>query len=197
MTTLPGPFARFSLGNSDALLAPGDAWAVMRADQAEERANHPSSAERFLRLMENHIQGEEASIDQYAQLAEQTGDPVVQLVMRIVMDDENRHHVLLRQIAATLRDALNWTTSPDALPVAYQPDAVATEDLVKTARGLVKEELNGAQVMRKAAAEQRTLDDGLVSLLLEAMAHDSEKHAHLIEYVQRRLEDQVRRERQA
>jgi rubrerythrin len=193
--TIPGPFARFSFGQADALLGSSDAWAIMRADQATDQADHPSSAERFLRLMESHIQGEEASIGAYAQLAEQSQDAVIALVMRMVMDDEDRHHTLLRQIAASLRDALQWTASPDALPTAYQPAAAATQSLVATAKELIAEELNGARLMRTAAAEQRSLDGGLVSLLLEAIAHDSEKHARLIHFVQRRMEERLRRQR--
>jgi len=123
--------------------------------------------------------------------AQASGDPVIALVMRLILEDEERHHGLLKRIATTLRDALNWTHSPGALPRPGD-GAPATEDLAPVARALIDEERTGAQALRRLAEREKGLDSGLDSLLLEMMAMDSDKHARLLQFVHRRLEARAR-----
>lgn len=103
----------------------------------------------------------ERILDQYEYLSRAREDPVIALVMRLILEDEERHHGLLKRMATTVRDALNWTNSPSALPHAR----------VAGAPGPNKQ---------------------LATLLLEMMAMDSDKHARLLEFVERRLEARIR-----
>ena len=66
------------------------------------------------------------------------------------------------------------------------------EDLTSLARALIDEEKTGAQALRRLAQREKGLGSGLDSLLLEMMAMDSEKHAHLLQFVKRRLETRGR-----
>ena len=113
--------------------------------------------------------------------------------MRLILDDEVRHHALLKRIATTLRDALCWTQSPEALPRTGTPTGEATsQELAVLAQTLIEEERTGAEFLRRIAARQKRLDSGLDSLLLEMMAMDSDKHARLLRFVERRLEGRAR-----
>jgi hypothetical protein len=153
------------------------------------------SGETFIRLLnaiERHASVEVEALGQYEHLAQASGDPVIALVMRLILEDEERHHGLLKQISSTLRDALNWTYSPDALPRATVGATSTDEDLTALARALIDEEKTGAQALRGLAQREKGLGSGLDSLLLEMMARDSEKHARLLLFVQRRLEARVR-----
>ena len=153
------------------------------------------SGQTFMRLLsavERHASLEAEALGQYEHLAQASDDPVVALVMRLILEDEERHHGLLKRISTTLRDALNWTHSPDALPRATAPTTVTDEDLPAQARALIDEEKTGAQALRGLAQREKGLGGGLHGLLLEMMAMDSEKHAHLLQYVQRRLEVRAR-----
>ena len=47
-------------------------------------------------------------------------------------------------------------------------------------------------MMRHLAQQEKGIDDGLHSLLLEMMAMDSEKHARLLQFVVQRLEKRAR-----
>jgi len=58
--------------------------------------------------VDTHAKAEEEALGQYEYLAEASGDPVIALVMRLILDDEVRHHGLLRRMSTTLRDALEW-----------------------------------------------------------------------------------------
>ncbi len=153
------------------------------------------SGQTFFRLLDavdRHASLEVEALGQYEHLAQASGDPVIALVMHLILEDEERHHGLLRRISSTLRDALNWTHSPDALPRATTPPEATDEDLPALARALIDEEKTGAQALRSLAQREKGLGGGLDSLLLEMMAMDSEKHARLLHFVQRRLEARAR-----
>jgi hypothetical protein len=153
------------------------------------------SGQTFIRLLnaiERHASLEVEALGQYEHLGKASGDPVIALVMRLILEDEERHHGLLQRISSTLRDALNWTYSPDALPRTTAPATTTDEDLTSLARALIDEEKTGAQALRGLAQREKGLGGGLDSLLLEMMAMDSEKHARLLLFVQRRLEVRAR-----
>jgi hypothetical protein len=159
-----------------------------------EPAHGPTSGtvEWLLETVERHARAEQEALAEYAFVADASADPVVALVMRLILEDEERHHGLLLRIEATLRDALNWTHSPSALPVSSVPQQPVARDLVAITRGLVQEEHSGARMMRDLAEREKGIDAGLHSLLLEMMAMDSEKHARLLQFVQQRLEQRAR-----
>ena len=120
-------------------------------------------------------------------IATASGDPVVALVMRLILEDEERHHGLLKRIEASLRDALNWTHSPNALPASGMPEQTVASQLAAAARVLIEEERTGAHYLRGIAHLEKGIDSGLHTLLLEMMALDSEKHARLLQFVHDRL----------
>ena len=91
-----------------------------------------SPYEYLLRALESHISSERDALSHYRQLAEQTKDPIVELVMGLILEDEERHHALMRRIAARLQDDLNWTHSAEALPKsAVGPSSAEAQDLLR------------------------------------------------------------------
>ena len=159
---------------------------------AADRGPARGTIEWLLEAVERHATAEQDALAEYEFVAEASADPVVALVMRLILDDEERHHGLLRRIEATLRDALNWTHSPSALPDVALPQQPVARDLVAITRNLVDEERRGARMMLDLAQGEKGIDAGLDSLLLEMMAMDSEKHARLLQFVQQRLEKRTR-----
>jgi rubrerythrin len=147
----------------------------------------PGTIEWLLNAVERHTSAEADALAQYEQLAQASGDPVVALVMRLILDDEERHHGLLKRIEVSLRDALEWTHSPTALPGAASPEQPLAVDLPEVARALVAEEKTGVRILRELAEREKQISGGLHSLLLEMMAMDSEKHARMLHFVEVRL----------
>ncbi len=154
----------------------------------------PGSAEWLLDAVERHALAEEDALDQYEYIGVASGDPVIALVMRLILDDEARHHGLLKRIEASLRDALNWTHSPEALPPTATPQPPVGKDLMERTAGLIEEERTGARYLRDLARREKAIGAGLQSLLIEMMAMDSEKHAHLLEFVRERIAARARGE---
>jgi len=162
----------------------------MRLREEAEAASE-SPLEHLLRAVDTHAAAEADALGQYEYLAEASGDPVIALVMHLILDDEVRHHGLLHRMATTLRDALDWTSSPAALPKAT-PQARVPITFVKLASSLIEEERTGARALRRLAQQETDINGGLDSLLLEMMAMDSDKHARLLQFVQRRLEGRIK-----
>jgi hypothetical protein len=99
---------------------------------------------------------------------------------------------LLERIANSLRDALDWTHSPDALPTGQPYSGERAASLASVTRALIDEERQGAKALHKLAQQERRIAAGLHSLLLEMMALDSDKHAHLLQFVEHRLRSAIR-----
>jgi len=152
------------------------------------------SVEWLLDAVERHALAEEDALTQYEYLRTASGDPVVGLVMQLILDDEARHHRLLKRIEASLRDAIDWTRSPEALPLSTSPEPPVTASLVETASALIKEEHTGARFLRDLAHRDKDVGAGLQSLLIEMMAMDSDKHARLLQFVHDRLATRARAE---
>ncbi len=57
--------------------------------RAEAAAESP--LERLLRAVDTHAAAEQDALGQCEYLAEASGDPVIALVMRLILDDEVRH----------------------------------------------------------------------------------------------------------
>ena len=147
--------------------------------------SHPSEydavPERLLRALEAHAAAEAESVAAYERLANQSGDPLVELLMNLVLEDEHRHHRLLERMAGNLDGG---TPSGDG----EGREGSAPEEAVLSTRTLIREEREGARYLRHLARQEPRLHDGAYALLLETMARDSEKHEHILRFILRRLE---------
>ena len=136
---------------------------------------------RLIHAIETHASEEERAIQDYAPLAEGSPDPSIKVVMRMLLEEEQRHHRQFLTIANSLRERLNWIPSP-----SWSTDN-AGEGWAPRVRAFEVEERRGAEELRELAHSARREGDGLGALLLEAMALDSEKHARLLLFVAHRL----------
>jgi rubrerythrin len=147
----------------------------------------PSTTDELLRILDGHVGGETEHIDAYRKLAYEIADPVVSVLMDLVIEDEERHHDLLHRMASRLRNDLEATKSADALPYASRaPDG--GQGLAAVVEGYARDETTSAREMRRLAKDARSLYGGLLGLLLDTMADDSEKHERILRFVLKRLE---------
>jgi len=74
-----------------------------------------------------------------------------------------------------------------ALQIDVKPPRQMEPESVQIVRALEDEERRGAQQLRDLAHRERTRETALPCLLLETMAMDSDKHAHLLAFVAEHL----------
>jgi rubrerythrin len=167
-------------------------WAVAEGVLPVGLASEPSARSPLERLQDTfaaHTVAETETIAAYQRLAETSPDPVVALLMQLVSDDEARHHGLLSRMLARLRATLTWTAEADALPTGTE--GAASPDELVALQAYVRQEEEGARQLRRIAADEKQLCGGLFALLLETMAIDSQKHAHILRYLLHRARQQA------
>ncbi|MBI4492949.1 MAG: hypothetical protein HY690_09170 [Chloroflexi bacterium] len=155
-------------------------WPELRADNAP--------VERLLAAFEAQAATVAEALAADRHLAEAASDPAARLVLQLVLEDEARDQRLLERMAAGLRGALEWATSPRTLPAPPAPGEPAAAEWLAATRARLEAQQVGARRLRQLARQQRQLDDGLFALLLEAMALESQKHARMLRFLVRRLE---------
>lgn len=154
------------------------------SDQSEPSANSPY--ELLLSALQSHIANETTGLGEYRRLAETSSDPVVRLMMDLVLEDEERHHLLMGRLAGRVRDDLLWTHSPEALPSPVDAASPSREEWAAL-RSLVLQEQDGIRHLQGLDVQVEGLYDGLPSLLLQTMIMDSEKHERILRFLHRRL----------
>ena len=169
---------------------PSEAEAAMSLNphaQANIAGTDPgvSPDEYLLRVLEGHIAGEAATLAEYRALAKSTQDPVVELIMGLVLEDEERHHTLMNSLAARIKDDLYWKQTPGALPPGT-PTA-ADQETYESLRRFVANERFGIHELEEFAGRADGLHGGLPTEILEMMALDSQKHEHLLRFLFRRV----------
>jgi len=148
----------------------------------------PSSAEELLGILDAHVGAESEHIAEYRKLTHATSDPVVRVLMDLVIEDEDRHHDLLRRMAARLRSDIESTSSAGALPYAGSVKGGTAKELAGVVEDYARDEIAGSREMRRLAKDSRSLYGGLFGLLLDTIADDSEKHERIMRFVLKRLE---------
>lgn len=147
----------------------------------------PSTTEDLLAILSAHVDGESEHIEAYRRLSETMDDPIVKLLMDLVVEDEERHHDLMRRMAARLRDDLQATRSENALPYASSPRNGRLKGFAAIVEAYATDERHGIRELRRLASDAGLLYDGVFALILETMADDSAKHERVMRFVLRRI----------
>jgi rubrerythrin len=137
-------------------------------------------------ILERHIRAESETMGEYAELAERMRVPMVDMLMRLVADDEVRHHKLLERLAASVGDNQYWKQKAEPLPSATVAKDSSPE-VASLVRRMVEGEAASARAFRGLARKHKDERQGLFALLLEVMAMDSKKHEHILRFISGRL----------
>jgi len=162
-----------------------DAWSNLRLDRPPPATHEPS--ERLVRALEAHVSAEAQDLADCRDLAQRSDDPYVKFLLDLIIDDEQRHQALLESMLRHLQDdaqaasTQRFQSSADSAPLSEVEFAAALRDLIRN-------EHEGARHLRHIGRQDAAVYDGLYSLLLEAIARDSEKHAVILRFLLTRLE---------
>src|SRR5579862_6426405 len=156
----------------------------IRPGSCSERGSSP--VEQLYVALQAHRTSAQDVLAHYRRLASTIKDPVASFLVNVIADGKERHQHLLERIEASLRDALQWTRSPQALPDGQAPDSPAT---ITAARQLIRSEQQQQRSARELAKAYAGIDVGLDSLLLETFALDNAKHQRILHFALRRLRE--------
>lgn len=138
-------------------------------------------------LLERHIRAEQGTVAAYEEFADKTRDPWNALLVGLILEDERRHHELIKKIVATISGNAYWQRV-----VGVLPDAAVLKEHERAAEARTLEEFHrheriSIRELTHAARRFESRYQGLVSLLLESMAQDSLKHAQILGFLRKRV----------
>ena len=155
----------------------------MLPGQVSRRAQ-PSLAERLYSDVHAHRRDVSALVAEANSAVTTAATPLAQQMIGHIADEEARQLDLLDRMAATLRDALEWSRSPSALPSGAGVERAETIESIKTLLRLERERARAARNLAKAYAG---IDGGLERALMEGSVATSESNRRILEFLLRSL----------
>jgi hypothetical protein len=144
-------------------------------------APEPKADTRVLATLRAHSEREQAVVAAYRRLAENSNDEAIAYLARIVIDDEERHHRVLEEMANRLESWIEGRTVGRSTP-ALVPRV--DRELLDATHELISLEHDDAKELRLLQRELRYAPaTSLLSLLVELMLHDTEKHIEILHFI--------------
>jgi hypothetical protein len=140
--------------------------------------------EELLDLFASHGEREGVALAAYRDVAQRADDPGVRYLTALILEDEERHHRVLREMVNELRsetDELHLV--PSAPWVARRRDP----ELVERIDALLALERDDARELRHLRRRARHAPSGSVfPLLVSLLVHDTARHIAMLRFLRRR-----------
>lgn len=140
--------------------------------------------EKLYDHLADHVASEAGLIASYQDLAQAPDTPeAVHYLLGLVVEDEQRHHRMIREIATALGEGIAWKKGDDAVP--NLPHGKPLPDLEEVTKRFLAAERADRKQLRSLKKELRPFRDTTMwSLLVEVMELDTEKHIRLLTFIQ-------------
>ena len=138
----------------------------------------------FTHLTE-HAQKERHLLEEYGAAADATDSKALAFLVKLIIEDERRHHALFDELAASLKSEAEPRGDDPVVPRMdfNRIDRASVRDL--TGR-LLRRERQDLQELKKLQKELRDFEDTtLWALLVDLMKRDTEKHIAILRFAQR------------
>ncbi len=162
----------------------------MDTDQATTPSGPDYTAQaELIEMLRSHGQREGAALASYQRLAEQSDDEGLRYLVRLILEDETRHH---HQIADMLNDELHpfrwYEDSPQTVPTIKVRDDPALRDETDRLLAFEKEDMKELRRLRKELrwSHGNPHGDPLLPLLVDLMLHDTAKHIDILQFIRAR-----------
>jgi rubrerythrin len=150
----------------------------------DESSHGPSPWDRHLyEHLKGHVENERAMLEKYAEVAERTDSKAFRYLVKLLIDEEVRHHRLFNELAGSLEtEALMKREEPDIPDMDFQRADRAA--VLEGAKELLENEERDIGELKRLQRELRDVKDtSLWGLLVELMQRDTEKHIAILKFV--------------
>jgi rubrerythrin len=148
----------------------------------------PTPLERLVATFAHHEKREREALREFHDNLKKHDNPLVDFLLRLVVADEEKHHEIIRKVAASLEADLTWDTRLEKLPGLGKLTSDQRDELVRLTDELIAEEKHGIADYKALMKSSEDYYGGLLNLLLETVIHDSKKHLVILEFLRKRLE---------
>jgi hypothetical protein len=138
-----------------------------------------------------HGQVEGEILDEYQELAnDEEMAPAFRYLAKMILDDEERHHQIFEDLAATMGAMREHSDAPPPIPSleGFHTDRVHINRVTDELLRIERDDLRELKEFSKQLKDLRNIN--LWSFLIELMMDDTKKHIKILEYIRDRAEDQ-------
>lgn len=136
-----------------------------------------------VKAIDRHGQEESELLARYERFAERPESPVAQYLVRLILDEERRHHRILEELANTIAWEPVGDGAGPSLPIASTRSGYDGEFLAET-RDLLRQELRDRKELLRLQRRLRSYGDvHFWGLLIELMRLDTEKHISILRFL--------------
>ncbi len=133
-----------------------------------------------------HVENEEEIVQAYEELAGSTDSPAFAYLVRLIVDDERRHHQLLRDLAETIRTSAELVGEARPIPDLALFRADRQRIVAETERFLEWEKEDNEELERLAKDLKDVRNTTVWELVVRLMQNDNEKHRRILEFIRDR-----------
>ncbi len=146
----------------------------------------PAETQLFSHLS-GHAAREGAILEEYVQAAKATESKALAYLIKILMEDERRHHGWFADLASSLETDASFSGKDPIVPRMdfHRADRVAVRNV--TERLLEHEKADEKELNRLQKELQDVHDTSLWGLLVEVMQRDTAKHISILTFVKKHL----------
>lgn len=139
--------------------------------------------EGLYRHLIEHVSSEAELIAAYRERAEAPDTPeAARYLIRLVIEDEERHHRVLHEIVTAIGNGIVWRNDPEAVPnLLYGPTDRALAEVTRSFLAAERADQKQLRALRKELRPFR--DTSLWALLVELMEHDTAKHIRILTFI--------------
>jgi len=141
----------------------------------------PESDARVLSTLRAHDERERAILASYRHLVDESTDDGIRYLGRLIMDDEERHHEVIREMANRVE---SWMQDVRVEPSTPSLSPQVDPDLLEETRRLIALERQDAKELRLLQKELRYAPPtSLLPLLVKLMLHDTARHIEILRFI--------------
>ena len=145
------------------------------------RAAGASTGDRdVVEWITRHGKTEGALLERYERFEREASSPLHRYLVKLILDDERRHHMVLAEIA----EAIAWGGVNDARPSIPRPvEGGADAELIEETKKLLASEKSDRAELRRLRRRLRSYSGTIWPLLVELMLRDTQKHTRILRYI--------------
>ena len=163
-------------------------YTMYGAQLAEMGPRDISEVEKLLSEFETHEGQEREFLTEYRKILDETKNPFIRFLLRLIVSDEEKHHAIVQAMVSTLKGDLTWTKPEEAIRGLYDLGK-GNDRLFELTKDFIRLEKEGIKEYRKLIKTSKGYYHGLFGLLFDSMVRDSEKHIAILEFLRRRLKE--------
>ena len=133
----------------------------------------------------SHVEAERGLLDEYSTVAEQSRSKAFRYLVKLLIEDEIRHHRIFTELAESLKAEAEMSGGEPIIPDMdfVQGDRAA---VLAATKKLIESEEQDAHELQRLQRELRDVKDTtLWSLLVDLMQRDTQKHIAILHFVRK------------